>query len=326
MLKNSALETDMTINSHTMDEECELDVIIEPDFISESSSDDETESSADNMSDYYYDNIIAESLADNMFNLSVESDLEDDDDDCDLSPYASSRGPPIPFVFNDYPEDDAGEIDLDFKISKIGGLDHVAVNSPMWYAQVRPHLTQEEREELWDRTPWNCQTMSNEYQEEVRMQQHSSSEASSNDRSAPTTDNTNRYYYKKVIAESLEKNMFNLSLGLDLDDDDCDLSPYASSRGPPLPFVFNNYLDNEDDSEESGIDYKISKIGGLDHVAMNSPHWYALVRPHLTLLEREELWDRTPWAVKFYWGESDDTDAEDGDPVPSSLFKDQSNF
>ncbi|XP_050360851.1 uncharacterized protein LOC126780418 isoform X2 [Nymphalis io] len=169
----------------------------------------------------------------------------------------------------------------------------------------------------------SCKTMNDESQEEVGMQQESSGEASSTDELAPLTDNTSRYY--EVMTELLSENMYNLSVESDLEDDDWDLNPYASSRGPPIPFVINDYLG--DDVEEIDIDYKISKIEDLEQMTVNSPRWYALVRSHLTEEEREELWKRTPWAIKFYWDDSDDADDADVDdigPAARPLFKDPS--
>ncbi|XP_026499810.2 uncharacterized protein LOC113403464 [Vanessa tameamea] len=163
----------------------------------------------------------------------------------------------------------------------------------------------------------NRKTTSDESKQEVSMQPDSSSESSSEDESAPPDDT--QYYYDKAIAESLAENMYNLSVESDDDDDYDDLNPSPSSRPPKQPFVFENY--SEDDSEESDIYNKISKIAGLEHLVVNSPLWYAHVKPHLTELEREELWNRTPWAVKFYWDDSDDADADDEAAPP--FFKDQ---
>ncbi|XP_046977583.1 uncharacterized protein LOC124543410 [Vanessa cardui] len=165
----------------------------------------------------------------------------------------------------------------------------------------------------------NRKSMRDESKQEVSMQPDSSSESSSEDESAPPADTLSKYYYDKAIAESLAENMYNLSVESEQDDDDDDLNPSPSSRPPKQPFVFQNY--SEDDSEESDIYNKISKIAGVEHLVVNSPLWYAHVRPHLTDLEREELWNRTPWAVKFYWDDPDDADADDEGAPP--LFKDQ---
>ncbi|XP_047544318.1 uncharacterized protein LOC125076265 [Vanessa atalanta] len=161
-------------------------------------------------------------------------------------------------------------------------------------------------------------TMSDESKEEVSMQPDSSSESASEDESAPA-DALTRYYYDTAIAESLAENMYNLAVESDQDDDYDDLDPSSSSRPPPQPFVFENYAEN--DSEESDIDTKISKIAGLEHLVVNSPLWYAHVKPHLTELERLQLWNDTPWTEKFYWDDSDDADT-DVEPAPP-LFKKQ---
>ncbi|XP_047544320.1 uncharacterized protein LOC125076266 [Vanessa atalanta] len=167
--------------------------------------------------------------------------------------------------------------------------------------------------------PYNYhKTMSDESKQEVSMQPDSSSESTSEDESAPTADALPQYYYDKAIAESLAENMYNLAVESDQDDDYDDLDPSSSSRPPPQPFVFNNYA--EDDSEESDIDNKISKIAGLEHLVVNSPLWYAHVKPHLTKLERLQLWNNTPWKEKFYWDDSDDADDDYVEPAPP-LFK-----
>ncbi|XP_047544328.1 uncharacterized protein LOC125076270 [Vanessa atalanta] len=126
--------------------------VIQPDSSSESASEDESAPTADALPQYHYDKAIAESLAENMYNLAVESDQDDDDED--LNPSPSSRPPKQPFVFDNYAEDDFEEFDIDTKISKIAGLEHLVVNSPLWYARVKPYLTVPEREILWNRTPW----------------------------------------------------------------------------------------------------------------------------------------------------------------------------
>ncbi|XP_026499839.2 uncharacterized protein LOC113403481 [Vanessa tameamea] len=150
------------------------------------------------------------------------------------------------------------------------------------------------------------------------MQPDSSSESASEDESAPIADAVTQCYYDNAIAESLAENMYNLAVESDQDDDYDDLNPSSSSRPPPLPFVFDNYA--EDDSEESDIDNKISKIAGLDHLVVNSALWYEHVKPHLTEPEREQLWNRTPWKEKFYWDDSDDTDTDYAEAAPP-LFK-----
>nr|XP_026499668.1 ribosome biogenesis protein erb1-like [Vanessa tameamea] len=164
--------------------------------------------------------------------------------------------------------------------------------------------------------------MSDESKQEVSMQPDSSSESASEDESAPTSDALNQNYYDKVIAESLAENMYNLIVESDQDDDDDDLNPSPSSQPPNQPFVFDNYA--EDDFEESDIDHKISKIAGLEHLIVNSPLWYARVKPYLTLPEREKLWNRTPWKEKMYWNwdDSEDSDA-DYDEVAPLIFNDQ---
>ncbi|XP_046977261.1 uncharacterized protein LOC124543197 [Vanessa cardui] len=163
-------------------------------------------------------------------------------------------------------------------------------------------------------------SMGDESKQEVSMQPDSSSESASEDESSPPADTLSKYYYDKAIAESLAENMYNLSVESEQDDDDDDLNPSPSSRPPPQPFVFDNYA--EDDSDESDIDHKISKITGLEHLVVNSPLWYAHVKPHLTVPEREKLWNRTPWKEKFYWDDSDDTDADYVEAAPP-LFNDQ---
>ncbi|XP_047544317.1 uncharacterized protein LOC125076264 [Vanessa atalanta] len=167
-------------------------------------------------------------------------------------------------------------------------------------------------------------TMSDESKQEVSMQPDSSSESSSEDESAPPADTLSKYYYDKAIAESLAENMYNLAVESDQDDDYEDLIPSPSSRPPRQPFMLNDYP--EDDFDESDIDHKISKIAGLEHLVVNSPLWYAHVKPHLTVPEREKLWNRTPWKEKFYWDDSDDADADaddaDDEAAPP-LFKDQ---
>ncbi|XP_050360846.1 uncharacterized protein LOC126780414 [Nymphalis io] len=164
-------------------------------------------------------------------------------------------------------------------------------------------------------------TMSGESELEISVYPEPHGESPPEEGSAQPTDDMSKYAYDQVIADSLAENMYNLSVESDLDDDDGDFSPYASSRGPPLPFVLSDYLGI--DAEESDIDYKISKIEGLEHMVVNSPLWYIHVRPHLTFLERQELWDRTPWAVKFYWDDSDNAGADDDDPAAPPLYTDQ---
>ncbi|XP_050360844.1 uncharacterized protein LOC126780413 isoform X2 [Nymphalis io] len=145
--------------------------------------------------------------------------------------------------------------------------------------------------------------MSVESGHEVSVQPESNGESppSPEEGSAPPTDDMSRYSYDKIVAEAIADNLYNVSVELGLEDEYGGLSLYASSRGPPLPFVFNEYLRRE--AEEYDIDYKISKIEGLESMVVNSPSWYDRVKPHLTVLEREELWERAPWAAKFFWND-----------------------
>nr|XP_026500606.1 uncharacterized protein LOC113404073 [Vanessa tameamea] len=166
----------------------------------------------------------------------------------------------------------------------------------------------------------NHKTKSYDSKEEISMQPDSSSESASEDESAPTADALNQYYYDNDTAESLADNMYNLAVESDQDDDYDDLNPSSSSQPPPLPFVFDNYA--EDESEESDIDNNINEIAGLDHLVVNSPLWYAHVKPHLTEPEREKLWNKTPWKEKIYCDDSDDADIDYDEVVPP-LIKNQ---
>ncbi|CAH2103206.1 unnamed protein product [Euphydryas editha] len=67
---------------------------------------------------FYYS--MEESLAENMYNLSMESD--NTDDDVDLSPTPSSRPPPEPFGINDFSEDDPIEMDNMNTLASIGNM------------------------------------------------------------------------------------------------------------------------------------------------------------------------------------------------------------
>ncbi|XP_045458347.1 uncharacterized protein LOC123668685 [Melitaea cinxia] len=72
----------------------------------------------DDQGAFYYS--MEESLADNMYNLAIESD--NNDDDVDLTPTPSSRPPPEPFGINNFSEDDPDEMDNMTTLASISNM------------------------------------------------------------------------------------------------------------------------------------------------------------------------------------------------------------
>ncbi|XP_046977595.1 uncharacterized protein LOC124543421 isoform X1 [Vanessa cardui] len=165
--------------------------------------------------------------------------------------------------------------------------------------------------------------MSGESKQEVSMQPDSSSESSSDDESAPTVDAITRYYYDNDIAESLAENMYHLSVESDQDDDDDDSNLSGSCHTPPQPFELND--DSDDDTEDSDTEDNIiiQDVGDNHNLfqVVDSPLWYAQIRQFLTEREREDLWRKTPWVLKWFWD-----DSEDNGPSDHPLFKEQDSI
>ncbi|XP_050360856.1 uncharacterized protein LOC126780420 [Nymphalis io] len=134
-----------------MSDATKQEVSIESDSSSESSSEDES-APVESIHRYYYDKVVAESLAENMYVLSVESDLDDDEDDSSQS--TSCNSPPQPFELEDYSEDDSdnseNEDNIPVRVHRRG----LFPNSPQWYAYFRRFLSERQIEDLWNVTDW----------------------------------------------------------------------------------------------------------------------------------------------------------------------------
>ncbi|XP_047544330.1 uncharacterized protein LOC125076271 [Vanessa atalanta] len=162
--------------------------------------------------------------------------------------------------------------------------------------------------------------MSDESIQEVSMQPDSGSELSSDDESTQIADAIMRYYYYNDIGE----NMNNLSVDSDPDDDDDEsISSSLSDSCQTSPQPFDSSDDTEDDSEDSESENNviIQEIGveNNDNLVVDNPLWYAQIRHFLTEREREDLWKKTPWVLKWFWDDSDDNSPMSDHP----LFKDE---
>ncbi|XP_064076443.1 uncharacterized protein LOC135194652 [Vanessa tameamea] len=103
--------------------------------------------------------------------------------------------------------------------------------------------------------------------------------------------------------------MNNLSVDSDPDDDDDDsLSSSLSDSCHTSPQPFDSSDDTEDDSEDSETEDNIiiQEIEDNDNLVVDNPLWYAQIRHFLTEREREDLWKKTPWVLKWFWDDSDD--------------------
>ncbi|XP_050360855.1 uncharacterized protein LOC126780419 isoform X2 [Nymphalis io] len=150
--------------------------------------------------------------------------------------------------------------------------------------------------------------MSDKREKEVNIQD-SNSESSSDGESAPPASNTTTYVADNSTVDSLvAKIYYYLSVESDQDDEEVNSSP-TPPDAPPEPS--DEQDGNAEDEVVGDIDDKISKIEGLENLVVNSPSWFLHVKPHLTKEELKELWERTPWGIKWFWDENGDDDEDE---------------